>query len=260
MASSRSLAVSAEQSIWSSGTLIPFRLLSLPPTSTSTLTRSGLTRETTLTSMKPSSSSSRIPGVTPRISAVCSTVGESVMRPGRVASALLAARPNSRTSPRVSGTGTSSCVSEQRNLGPWMSPRIRTSRPAAVAAARIHGISSSNWPGRRWEALSRKTSTPAATSFWIMMRLDDAGPSVATTLPLRFRKGNSTSARSVSRVFRSRVDECLAAKAVAPPFIVTAAKRGAWTAWTAWPAGSTSADAREESTSIFLRRDPGTTN
>ena len=126
------------------------------------------------------------------------------------------ARPNSTTEPSGSGTGWSFTVIEHRNLGPWMSPRMRTSRPSSAAVLRMHRMSSSNWPGCRWEELRRKTSTPAWISFLIISGLDDAGPSVATILPLRLRKSVSGAASRCARDARSD-GLCLAAKAVWPP-------------------------------------------
>mmetsp|Transcript_30973 Transcript_30973/g.62052 ORF Transcript_30973/g.62052 Transcript_30973/m.62052 type:complete len:254 (-) Transcript_30973:33-794(-) len=215
-ASSRSLTVSAEQSICSSGTLMPLRDLSFPPMTTSTDTHVGLRRSLTFTSMKPSSSRSCMPSVTPLISAVCSVVGVRVMRPGLVRSASLSARPNSSTSPAARGTGASSTVIEQRNLGPWMSPRILTSRPAAAAVSRMFGMSASNCPGTRCDEFSRKTSTPAAMSFLIISGEMDAGPRVATILPLRAKKSTSTAAKSEFSVPRLAA-VCFLANSDVPP-------------------------------------------
>mmetsp|Transcript_23984 Transcript_23984/g.50332 ORF Transcript_23984/g.50332 Transcript_23984/m.50332 type:complete len:205 (-) Transcript_23984:88-702(-) len=190
-ASSRSFTVSAEQSICSSGTLMPLRDLRAPPMTTSHVASLSDLTLSTLISRLPSSRSSFIPTVRPRMSAVCSVVGERQMRPGRVRSSSSTLRPSSTCSPTASGTGSSLSVVVQRNLGPWMSPRIRTSRCAALASSRMNGTRSSNCPFCRCEELRRKILTPALMSAEIISRDDDAGPRVATILALRARKSTS---------------------------------------------------------------------
>ena len=105
-------------------------------------------------------------------------------------------------------------MSEHRNFGPWMSPRMRTLlRPSSLAVLRMHGMSSSNWPGRLCDELRRKTSTPAAMSFLIISALIDAGPSVATIWPLRSRKSTSFASSSAWSEARSLL-VCFKANAV----------------------------------------------
>ena len=121
-------------------------------------------------------------------------------------------------------------MSEHRNFGPWMSPRMRTLlRPSSLAVLRMHGMSSSNWPGRLCDELSRKTSTPAAMSFLIISALIDAGPNVATIWPLRSRKSTSFASSSAWSEARSLL-VCFKANAVggaawrsAPPWAAAAA-------------------------------------
>mmetsp|Transcript_8035 Transcript_8035/g.19984 ORF Transcript_8035/g.19984 Transcript_8035/m.19984 type:complete len:223 (-) Transcript_8035:100-768(-) len=194
---------------------MPLRDLRLPPSTTWHVTSVSETRSSILTSISPSSKSSVIPGCTPCTSAVCSVVGVRATRPGRVRSSSSTHRPSWMVEPFSSGTGASPTVMLHRNLGPWMSPRISTLRPALRPASRIHGISSSNWPGRRCDELSRKMSTPAATSFSIISWLKEAGPSVETILALRSRQFLAIG--STIRPMSSTVLPCFAANFDVPP-------------------------------------------
>mmetsp|Transcript_27894 Transcript_27894/g.65905 ORF Transcript_27894/g.65905 Transcript_27894/m.65905 type:complete len:269 (-) Transcript_27894:2-808(-) len=207
--------VRAEQSICSSGTLMPLRDLSVPPSMTAQVTSVSEMRLSIFTSIRPSSKSSVMPGCTPLTSAVCSIVGVRATRPGRVRSLSSTHRPSWTVEPPSSGTGWSPSVMLQRNLGPWMSPRISTLRPALRPASRIHGMSSSNWPGRRCDEFRRKMSTPAATSFSIISWLKEAGPRVETILAFRSRQFLAIG--STIRPMSSTVFVCCAANLDVPP-------------------------------------------
>ena len=180
---SRSSSGTAGSSSAGPGMFSPWRVATLPPTSTSPSS-----------SWSPSRTVRTRSRTAPSARYITSPAATALTRPGHETDIRLASpgtpsssQTNVTMSPTLRST-TPSASSPIRSLGPGRSWRIATGRPARPAASRTSSTVSAWTSWLACEKFSRATSMPASTISTSVSRSREAGPIVATIFVRRIRR------------------------------------------------------------------------
>src|SRR6516162_4517436 len=179
--SARSFSVIADSGNTAFGTLTPLRSDKVPPTK-HRVSAKLLPQLSTSSRTLPSSRRSSVPGSSASNISGCG-------KGARRSSPASRSRSRWKGAPAASSIGPSAKV-PRRSFGPCRSARMPIGRPVAPSI-RLIAANRARWSlCVPWLKLSRKTSTPASNNARICSGVELEGPSVATILTLRCRRGS----------------------------------------------------------------------